>query len=55
MSFFILDDIYSKLQKIYNKGDIFRNYIENSNLFPIKIKLKKVQEKDITTDVKGKE
>ena len=50
MSFFILDDIYSKLQKIYNKGEIFRDYIENSNLFPIKIKLKKVQEKDITNN-----
>ncbi len=47
MNFYNIDDIYLKLQKIYNKGDIFKNYIENKDLFPIKIRLKKVQEKDI--------
>ena len=47
MSFFIVKDIYLKLQKVYNKGDIFKNYIEDNGLFPMKIRLKKVQEKDI--------
>lgn len=47
MSFYIVNDIYLKLQKVYNRGDIFKNYIEDNQLFPMVIKLKKVQEKDI--------
>ena len=47
MSFYILNDIYQKLHKIYNKGDILKEYIEPKGLFPIVIKLKKVQQKDI--------
>jgi hypothetical protein len=47
MNFYNIDDINLKLQKIYNRGDIFKSYIEKTDIFPIVIRFKKIQEKDI--------
>jgi len=47
MHFYDIKQLYKKIEKFYNNGDIFRSYIENSSLFPLVISLKKVQQKDI--------
>ena len=47
MNFYNIDEINLKLQKIYNRGDIFKSYIQKTDIFPIIIKLKTIQEKDI--------
>ncbi len=47
MHFYDIKQLYKKIEKFYNNGDIFRSYIENSSFFPLVISLKKVQQKDI--------
>ena len=47
MHFYDIKQLYKKIEKFYDNGDIFRSYIENSSLFPLVISLKKVQQKDI--------
>ncbi len=37
----------AKLEKIYLRGDIFKSYIEKTDIFPIVIKLKRITQKDI--------
>ncbi len=39
--------VIDKLKKIYAKGDIFRAYIDEKEILPIEIALKKVTQKDI--------
>jgi len=45
--YFNIDFLYDKLLKFYKNGDIFRAYILEEELFPITIRLKKLQQKDI--------
>ncbi len=40
--------ITKKLEKFYTRGDIFRSYIESSNILPIVVKLKRITQKDIS-------
>ncbi len=47
MNFYNIQEIRIKLQKTYNRGDIYKSYIEKSDIFPICIKFKKIQQKDI--------
>jgi len=39
--------LYEKLKKYYERGDVFRVFMLDEQLFPISIKLKKLQQKDI--------
>jgi transcriptional regulator NrdR family protein len=50
MQFYDLEKLYKKLQKSYEKGEIFRDFIEGENAFPFEVPLKKVQQKDIQTN-----
>ena len=50
MQFYDLEKLYKKLQKPYEKGEIFRDFIEGKNSFPFEVPLKKVQQKDIQTN-----
>jgi hypothetical protein len=49
MQFYDTKQLYKKLQKPYERGDIFRAFMQNEELFPLEIPLKKVQQKDIQT------
>jgi hypothetical protein len=42
-----IDEIYKKLNKIYTRGDIFKDFILKTSIFPLELKLKKVSQKDI--------
>jgi len=43
-------DLIKKIEKFYEKGDIFRAYIEQKDIFPIEIKLQKVTQKQIQSN-----
>ncbi len=45
--FYDSEALRKKALKLYEKGDIFRDYMDEGELFPLKIKLKKVQQRDI--------
>jgi len=45
--FHSVEEIKKKAFKIYNNGTLFRNFLEQDNLFPFEIKLKKIKQKDI--------
>jgi len=45
--YFNKEIIYERLKKHYTNGDIFRAYILNDDIFPLVLKLKKIQQKDI--------
>ncbi len=47
MNFYNIQEIRIKLQKTYNRGDIYKSYIQKSNIFPICVNFKKIQQKDI--------
>ena len=47
MQFFNLDDIYKKLNRLYDKGNIFKEYINSTDIFLIEVKLKNIQQKHI--------
>ena len=42
-----------KLLRIYTRGDIFRAYIGEKNIFPLEIKLKKVTQREIQANFSG--
>ena len=45
--FYSIEEIKKKVLKIYNNARLFRNFIEQGNLFPFTIKLKKIKQNDI--------
>lgn len=45
--FYNIEEIKKKAFKIYNNGTLFRNFMEQGNLFPFEIKLKKIKQNDI--------
>lgn len=45
--FYNIEEIDKKVLRIYNNGDIFRDFMEEGDLFPFKIKLKKIRQSDI--------
>jgi len=47
MKFYDIKQLNNKLYKVYEKGDLFLDYIEKKSLFPLVIPLKKIQQKDI--------
>lgn len=47
MQFFALDEIYKKIKREYERGFVFKSFIDNQNIFPMKITLKRVAQKDI--------
>ena len=53
MQFYDLEKLYKKLQKPYEKGEIFRDFIEGKNSFPFEVPLKKVQQKDVKSIMMG--
>ncbi len=42
-----MQSVVAKLEKIYSRGDIFKSYIENIDILPIVVKLKRITQKDI--------
>ncbi len=47
--FYSKKDIDSKSQKYYSSGKVFRDYIDNSTLFPLSITLKKLKQSDLSS------
>ena len=45
--FYSVEEIRKKAFKIYNRGEVFRNFLKQGTLFPFEIKLKKIKQKDI--------
>lgn len=45
--FYNIEEIKKKAFKLYNNGTLFRNFLEQGNLFPFEIKLKKLKQNDI--------
>jgi len=45
--FYSVEEIKKKAFKIYNNGTLFRNFLEQGNLFPFEIKLTKIKQNDI--------
>lgn len=45
--FYSIETIKKKASKIYSSGTLFRNFLEQGDLFPFEIKLKRVKESDI--------
>ncbi len=43
----------AKLEKIYSRGDIFKSYIEKTDILPIVVKLKRITQKDIIQNFSG--
>lgn len=46
-TFYNKKEIFEKINKFYTSGKVFIDYMENSNLFPLKIKLKQLKQTDI--------
>jgi len=44
---FELQKVIKKLQRIYDSGEFFKSYIQNTSLFPLELPLKKLKQKDI--------
>jgi len=47
MRYFSIEDIDKKIKRYYKTGDIFRNFIAQTDIFPIIVKLQTIRQKDI--------
>jgi len=47
VKYFDIEALYKKIDRYYERGEIFKGYIEQNDIFPIQIALKNIQEKDI--------
>lgn len=45
--FYDKNELFKKVSKFYDSGKLFQNFIEEGELFPLTIKLKKLNQKDI--------